>query len=138
MQQPWELSFLRKCSKLNVNLANANANANANAKKKKKKKENIFCVWNNCIWNCCYQLSLLRKDYQLLGVNGLRNSPKFLYIKRDRPFPTELPSEWSINMVNVLSFRLQQCSGPFTLLLVEVSSETRLFGHLSNFYLRSL
>ena len=106
--------------------------------KKKKKVDNIFCVWNNCIWNCCYQLSLLRKDYQLLGVNGLRNSLKFLYIKRDRPFPTELPSEWSINMVNVLSFRLQQCSGPFTLLLVEVSSETRLFGHLSNFYLRSL
>ena len=35
-------------------------------------------------------------------------------------------------MVKVLPFRLQQCFCPFTMLLGEVSSETRLFRHLSN------
>ena len=35
-------------------------------------------------------------------------------------------------MVKVLSSRLQQCLGPFTMLLVERSSETGRFTHLSN------
>ena len=33
-------------------------------------------------------------------------------------------------MVKVLSFRFQQCLGPFTMLLVECSSEMGLFIHL--------
>ena len=53
--------FLWKCSKLNVNLANA-----------KKKFEAIFCFWDNSIWKCCYKLSLLRREYLLSAVNGLR------------------------------------------------------------------
>ena len=35
-------------------------------------------------------------------------------------------------MVKVLSCRLQQCLGTFTILLVEGSSETGIFNHLSN------
>ena len=41
-----------------------------------------------------------------------------------RLFPTQLLSQWSLNMENVLSFRFQQCLGPFTMSLVERSSET--------------
>ena len=37
-----------------------------------------------------------------------------------------------MNMVKVLSIRFQQPSGPFTMLLVEESSETGLFRHLPN------
>ena len=35
-------------------------------------------------------------------------------------------------MVKALSFRFQKCFGPFTMLLVEGSSETGLFRSLSN------
>ena len=35
-------------------------------------------------------------------------------------------------MVKALPFRFEQCFGPFTMLLVKGSSETRLFRHLSN------
>ena len=34
-------------------------------KKKKKKLEDIFRFWDNCICNCCYKLSLLRREYLL-------------------------------------------------------------------------
>ena len=34
-------------------------------------------------------------------------------------FPTQLPSERSINMVKVLALRLNQCFGPFTMSRVE-------------------
>ena len=40
-------------------------------------------------------------------------------------------------MVKVLSFSFQQFFGPFTVLLVEGSSETGLLRHLSNHVLRS-
>ena len=40
-------------------------------------------------------------------------------------------------MVKVMSFRFQLCFGPFTMSLVEVSSETRLFRHLKNHVFRS-
>ena len=40
-------------------------------------------------------------------------------------------------MVKALSFSFEQCFGPFTMLLVEGSFETRLFRHLSNHVSRS-
>ena len=40
----------------------------------KKKWENVFRFWDNCIWKCCYKLSLLRREYLLSAVNGLANS----------------------------------------------------------------
>ena len=49
----------------------------------------------------------------------------------------ELFAQWLINLVKVLSFRLQQCVDPFATLSVSGSSETWLFRHLSNHILRS-
>ena len=43
-----------------------------------------------------------------------------------------MPWHWSINMVKVLSLRFQHCLEPFTILLFEMCSETRLFKHWSN------
>ena len=40
-------------------------------------------------------------------------------------------------MVKVLSFRFQQCFGPFTMLVIEGSSETKLLRHLCNHVFRS-
>ena len=38
----------------------------------------------------------------------------------------QLPPEWLINMVKMLSFRLQQCFNPLLMLSLEGSSELRL------------
>ena len=65
-----------------------------------------------------------------------KQSEYFAY-HQDRLFPTELPSHWPINMVKVLLFRFQQCFVPFTMLLVEGSSETRFVKHLSNHVFQS-
>ena len=61
--------FFGKCSKLNLNLEND-----------KKKFENIFRFSDNCIWKCCYRLSLSIREYLLLAVNGLTNSAEILHI----------------------------------------------------------
>ena len=53
-----------------------------------------------------------------------------------RLFQPELSSQGLTNIVKVLSFSFEQCFGPFTILLVEGSSETRLFSRLPNHILR--
>ena len=50
--------------------------------KSKKNSENVFCFWHNCIWECCYKLSLLRTEYLLSGVNRLTNSPMILHMTK--------------------------------------------------------
>ena len=49
-------------------------------RKWKTKSENIFRFGDNCIWNCWYNLSLLRRKYLLLAVNELTDSPKILHL----------------------------------------------------------
>ena len=51
--------------------------------------------------------------------------------QRERLFPTQFPRQWSMKIVKLLWCRFQQCLGTFTLLLVEGSSETRVFMDLS-------
>ena len=54
-----------------------------NWKKKKKKRKfqkKSFFFLDNCIWRYCNQLSLLRREYLLLAVNVLTNSPNILHI----------------------------------------------------------
>ena len=41
-----------------------------------KNSENRFSSWVHCIWECCFKLSLLTREYLLSAVNGLANSPK--------------------------------------------------------------
>ena len=78
------------------------------------------------------KLSLLRREYLLLTVNVLKNSPNFLSITKRDFSELKLPSEWSINIVKMLSFRFQHCLIPCTMLFVQGFSEMRLFRHLSN------
>ena len=43
-----------------------------------------FFFWDNCIWNGCVKLSLLRREYLSSAVNVLTNSVKIFHItKRD-------------------------------------------------------
>ena len=58
-----------------------------------KKLQTLFCFWDNCIWKCCCNLSLIRREYLLLALNGLRNSPKILHITKKHFFPTEFRSQ---------------------------------------------
>ena len=40
----------------------------------KKACEKVFCFWDNGIWKCCNNLSLLRREYLSSPFNGLTNS----------------------------------------------------------------
>ena len=68
---------------------------------------------------------------KMLKIESKNKSWDFAY-HSERLFKPEVPSQGSIDMVKVLSFSFEQCFGPLTMLLVEGSSETGLFGHLSN------
>ena len=132
----------------------------------KQNAEKVFPVSDIYIWRCCNKLSPLRRDYLPLATNVLRRfcisltqifsnwfvfivinnngkgdvvefSTVFWPVYQERLFPTQLPSQWSINMVKVLSFRFQKCFGLFTMLIVEGFSQTGLFRHLPNHVFRS-
>ena len=109
--------FSSKCSRFNVDFKNA-----------EKNREKVSCFWDICISIGIVKFSLLRTGYLTLAANVLRSSPKILIVNK----LTHLPWKWSIKMIKVVSCRLQQCYGPFTKLLLDASSETRLFRHLSN------
>ena len=95
-QNTWAMRVISfwKCSKFNVAFQNAATNC-----------ENIFCFCNNCIWINCLELSLLGSECLLSAVNVLRNSIMQF-------FPTQLSSQWSINMVKVVWFIFRQCFVP--------------------------
>ena len=78
----------------------------------------------------------IKKIIVVIGSQWVnKHSSDFSY-HSERLFEPKLPSECSINMENVPSFRFPQCFRPFTMLLGEVSSETGLFKHLSNHVFR--
>ena len=51
-------------------------------------------------------------------------------------FATQLPSQGSLKMIKALSLRLNQCLDTFTMSLVEESSQTGAFRHLSKHVFR--
>ena len=74
----------------------------------------------------------LKKRILVIGSQCVNKISQDFAFAWERLFPTDVFSQWSINMVTVLSFIFQQCFGMFTMLLVEGSSEAGLFRHLSN------
>ena len=62
----------------------------------------------------------------VIGSQCVKKMSQDLGYAWERRFPIEFSSQWYINVVKVLSFRFQQCFDPFTLLLVEGSSQTGL------------
>ena len=48
----------------------------------KKKLQIIFNLLDNCIPKSGYKLCLIRREYLLSAHNGLKNSPKILYISQ--------------------------------------------------------
>ena len=77
-------------------------------------------------------MSLLIREYLSSAVNALSN---FAYHEK-RLFPTQLPSEGSINMVKGLLLRLQKSFDPCTIFPLEGSSQAGLVRHLSNHIFR--
>ena len=53
-------------------------------------------------------------------------------------FPTQLTWQWALKMAKVLWCRFEKYFGKFTMLLLEGSSETGLFRHLSDYVSESL
>ena len=52
-----------------------------------KKLENIFCFWDDYTPKGCYKMFLLRTEYLLSAMNGLRNSSK-IWISLRETFST--------------------------------------------------
>ena len=98
----------------------------------RKNLENYFYFWDNCILIGCVKLSLLKREYLSPAVNVLRNNFKIFHITKRDFFKLNQPGQWSMSMVKVPSFRVEQCFGPFTMLLVEGYCEAMIFTHLSN------
>ena len=67
-----------------------------------------------------------------IGTQCLNKQSQDLACQPERVFRTKFRCQWLINIIKVLSCRFRHCLCTFTILLVEASSETRLFRHLSN------
>ena len=104
-------------------------------KSRKKLRKTVF-FWDNIIWIGIVKFSLLRRLYFSSAGIVLTISPKVLHVnKRDFSQLSWIGSDqwrWSMSMIKVLWCRFQKCLCTFTMLLVERSSEARLFRHLSN------
>ena len=101
-------------------------------KKTKKKTRKYFSFLRYFHLKMLQQPACVRKGILLIGSHRINQQSEDFAYHSEKFFQPELPSQGSINMVKVLSFRFQQCFGPFTMLLVERSFETRLFRKLSN------
>ena len=109
------VTFFKKCSKFYRHFENA-----------EKNREKFVVFRDDCISIGCVKVSLLRREYLWRALSVLKNSPNILLITKRDFFQTQLLLQWSVNMVKMASFRFQQCLIPFTMLLVEGSSQTRL------------
>ena len=67
--QLWLSSFFWKCCKFNSNFKNIETHL-----------ENVFFLWDNCIWIGCFKLFLLRREYLWSAVNMLTNIFKTLHV----------------------------------------------------------
>ena len=76
----------------------------------------------------------IKKRILVIGSQWDKKQSEYFMYHSERLFQTGLRTHWSISMVKVLSFRFQQCFSPFTMLLVQLSSETRLYKYLSNHF----
>ena len=101
-------------------------------KKNKKKTRKYFSFLRYFHLKMLQQPACVKKGILLIGSHRINQQSEEFAYHSEKFFQPELPSQGSINMVKVLSFRFQQCFGPFTMLLVERSFETRLFRKLSN------
>ena len=69
----------------------------------------------------------------ILGSQCVKKQSKDFSWHEEGLFTTQLTRQWALNMIKVMWCRFEQCSGRFTMLLVEVTSETTLFRHLSDY-----
>ena len=115
--------FFSKCSIFDIDFENAPKNL-----------QKPFCFLDNSIWIRCVNLAFLRREYLSSSMYWQRILR--FYITLRETFSSQFPLQWSIIIINKLSCRVQQCLTPLTILLLEVSSEAGLFGHLSNHVFR--
>ena len=99
-----------------------------------RKKNSQKACWflDNSSWIGCVKLSLLTRQYLPSTVNALTDIPETLHITRRDFFRLSFTPKSSINMINVPLCRYQEHLRPFNIFLLEGSSETELFRHLSN------
>ena len=77
----------------------------------------LFLIYLPLFWNLDWIWNILTQNMTLIDIL----------------LPIQLTWQWSMNIIKVLWCRFQQCSGAFTMLLLEGFSQTRLFRHLSGY-----
>ena len=80
----------------------------------------------------------MKNKILFIGNQCVKKKSQDLACQSERIFPTQLTWQWSMNMIKVMWCRFQQCFGMSTMLLVEGSSKTVLFRHLSNHVFEAL
>ena len=78
------------------------------------------------------QIVSIKNRILVMGSQRVKKKSQDLACHSERLFATQLLWQWSMNLIKVLWCRFQECLSTFTMLLVEASSETKLFWHLSN------
>ena len=74
----------------------------------------------------------MKNKILFIVIQCVKKESQDLACQYERLFPTELTRDLSMNIIKVISCIFQQCLGMFAMLLVEGSSKTKLFRHLSN------
>ena len=67
------------------------------------------------------QIVFIKKKLLVIGCQWVNKQSLDFAYDSERFFLTGSPAQGSINMVKVLSFRFQQCFGPFTMSLLKGS-----------------
>ena len=127
MRQLWGSSFIWACLKFNIDFKDA-----------EKNWEKVYWFFDKWIWLACVKLLLFRRKYLSSAANVLTTVRRFCTSLR-RTFPNSI----AFTLINksgikVLASTFQRCFGPFTMWLVERSSQTRLFRNFSYHVFRSL
>ena len=95
-------------------------------RKYKKKSRKKFSIFKMLLWIVSFNKKIL-----VIGSQWVNKQSQDFAYHSERLFQPEFLSQGWINVVNVLSLRFVQCFGPFTMLLVQESSETDAFRYLS-------
>ena len=99
----------------------------------------FFCFWDNCIWFCRVNPSLLRREYFWLAVNVFPNTPKILHIPQRGFFQLNclhsdqyIRSRWCHSDFNSVWSHLPCCfwKGPLKLYFLDTYLTT-IFGFRS-------
>ena len=120
-QKLWGSSFFSKYSKFKLDFKNWARNW-----------EKVY-FRRKLLRNWYRYIASIRNRALFIASQYVNKQTQNLACQQERIFRTQLTWQWPVNMIEVMWCIFQQCLGTFTMLLLEGSSETGLFRHLSDY-----